>query len=137
MMNKVLKMKSSGFEWLGKIPQHWELKRLKFNYCKLIAGQSPPSASYSDDIGISFIQGSEEFGEIYPDPKIRTLEPTKIVKNGAVLISVRAPVGELNIADSDLCIGRGIVGIQCQDKKLDSKFLYYFLKGTISQLQSV
>ena len=129
-------MRDSGILWIGKIPKDWELRRLKFNHSKVIGGQSPSSSSYSDNHGFPFIQGSEEFGAIHPKPKIKTLEVTKVVNAGSVLVSVRAPVGELNIADSEICIGRGIAGIESKTDRMDSKFLYYFLRGTISQLQS-
>tara|TARA_Y100000590_G_scaffold414676_1_gene511789 strand:- start:239 stop:1531 length:1293 start_codon:yes stop_codon:yes gene_type:complete len=123
-----VKMKDSGVEWIGKIPEGWEVVRLKHNHAQVIAGQSPSSSSYVDDgRGIQFLQGCETFGDLHPHPKIRTIEPTKIVQQNTVLISVRAPVGTLNIANSEICIGRGLAGIVAKENNLSYKFLYYFL----------
>jgi len=69
-------------------------------------------------------------------PKIKTTEPTKIVNKNTILISVRAPVGELNISGSSVCIGRGLAGIECSEDKTDAKFLYYYLKSIIKQLKA-
>jgi len=121
-------MKDSGVEWIGEIPEGWEVVRLKHNHAQVIAGQSPSSSSYVDDgRGIQFLQGCETFGDLHPHPKIRTIEPTKIVQQNTVLISVRAPVGTLNIANSEICIGRGLAGIVAKENNLSYKFLYYFL----------
>ncbi|MBR74742.1 MAG: restriction endonuclease subunit S, partial [Dehalococcoidaceae bacterium] len=125
---KYPKYKDSGVEWIGEIPEGWEVVRLKHNYAQVIAGQSPPSSSYVDNgRGIQFLQGCETFGDLHPDSKISTIEPTKIVQQNTVLISVRAPVGTLNIANSEICIGRGLAGIVVKENNLSYKFLYYFL----------
>lgn len=129
-------MKDSGINWIGDIPENWSVIRLKFINSTIIAGQSPSSTSYSEKEGIPFIQGCEGFTELYPSPKILTTEPTKIVDNNTILVSVRAPVGKLNLANSMLCIGRGVIGIKCEVKFTDFKFLYYFFKAGINELKS-
>lgn len=77
-------------------------------------GQSPDSRFVFEDpyIGYPFLQGNAEFGVVSPSPKFGCIRPTKLVKKSDVLVSVRAPVGAVNIADRDYCIGRGLAGIR-------------------------
>ncbi|MFT8816177.1 restriction endonuclease subunit S [Acetobacter fabarum] len=76
-------------------------------------GQSPPSNYISEglDEGLPFLQGNAEFGVMSPHPKYSCALPAKIGKAGSLLISVRAPVGAVNIADQNYCIGRGLAAI--------------------------
>ena len=77
-------------------------------------GQSPAGSSYNEDgIGTIFYQGRAEFGWRYPTPRLYTTEPKRMAKAGDVLMSVRAPVGDLNLAYEDCCIGRGLAAIHC------------------------
>ncbi|MBQ4681057.1 restriction endonuclease subunit S [Aeromonas dhakensis] len=82
-------------------------------------GQSPDSRYVVEDPfqGLAFLQGNAEFGAIHPDPKFGCLRPAKRCKAGDVLISVRAPVGAINVADRDYCIGRGLAAIRGQGIK--------------------
>jgi len=93
---------------------------------KLNMGQSPPSASYNDiGEGLPFYQGKTDFGFIYPVPRKYCNEPSKIADKGDILISVRAPVGPVNIANDKCCIGRGLAAIKAS--KADQLFLYFNL----------
>ena len=77
-------------------------------------GQSPAGSSYNEDgVGAIFYQGRAEFGWRYPTPRLFTTEPKRMAKAGDVLMSVRAPVGDLNLAYEDCCIGRGLAAIHC------------------------
>lgn len=82
-------------------------------------GQSPDSRYVVEDPfqGLAFLQGNAEFGAVYPEPKFGCLRPAKRCKANDVLISVRAPVGAINIADRDYCIGRGLAAIRAQGIK--------------------
>ena len=103
--------KDSGVEWLGEIPEHWEIKKLKFED-KVNMGQSPDSEECNtEQIGMPFLQGNAEFGKLNPEPKMWCIKPKKIAGKGDILLSVRAPVGGLNIADRNLGIGRGLCAI--------------------------
>ena len=120
--------KASGIEWIGEIPKHWNVMRLKMVIgIRIIAGQSPPSESYADTEGVYFLQGCENFGLMYPRLNTRTLQPTNIVNKNDLLISVRAPVGEFNLANEKICIGRGLAGIVTNGLIIHYKFLYYFM----------
>lgn len=93
---------------------------------KLIMGQSPPSSSYNDEgKGLPFYQGKADFGFIYPTPRKYCTNPKKVAEVGDILMSVRAPVGPVNIANSKSCIGRGIAAIRAI--KIDQSFLYFDL----------
>ncbi len=95
----------------------------------VIAGQSPPSTTYNDKgEGLPFFQGKTDFGKKHPTTRIWCSEPKKIALPNDILISVRAPVGPVNIANKKSCIGRGLSAIRPKDgNSLD--FIFYFLKS--------
>ena len=118
---------------IGRIPKEWEVNKLG-NVAKIIMGQSPPSTTYNTQgIGMPFLQGKAEFGNVHPSETKYTTKPLKIAKIGSVLISVRAPVGDVNIADKEYCIGRGLASIKVL--KVDNFFLFYFLHKERTKLQ--
>ncbi|MGX9699498.1 restriction endonuclease subunit S [Janthinobacterium lividum] len=77
-------------------------------------GQSPDSSSVFEgsDVGVPFLQGNADFGAIHPTPRFSCISPMKVCQVGDILLSVRAPVGALNIADRVYCIGRGLAAIR-------------------------
>lgn len=78
-------------------------------------GQSPSGKSYNEDgDGTVFYQGRGEFGWRFPTRRLYTTEPKRMAAEGDVLMSVRAPVGDLNVAYEDCCIGRGLAAIHSQ-----------------------
>ncbi|MBR2209155.1 MAG: restriction endonuclease subunit S, partial [Synergistaceae bacterium] len=121
------KYKNSGVSWLGKIPEHWEWRKLG-KYCQIIMGQSPKGESVNEVDGIEFHQGKIFFGERFvQDSKIKTSIPTKIAPADSVLLSVRAPVGKVNITDREICIGRGLAAIKTSDG-MPTLFLFFLLQ---------
>ena len=75
-------------------------------------GQSPSGSSYNEDgVGEVFYQGRAEFGFRFPKRRLFTTEPKRMAEAGDVLLSVRAPVGDLNVAYERCCIGRGLGAI--------------------------
>ena len=115
---------------MSEVPEGW--KRIKLGnskYFNITMGQSPPSESYNTEgHGVPFLQGSAEFGHIYPLIQVYTTNSLKIAHKGSVLISVRAPVGEVNIAPCDVCIGRGLAAIEVNPSHVDSMFIYYLFQ---------
>jgi type I restriction enzyme S subunit len=108
-----------------KLPEGWEWKRLG-DAAELIMGQSPPGDTYNEiDQGMPFLQGKSEFGDISPEHVKYTTKPLKIAPKGSVLMSVRAPVGDVNIAGIDYCIGRGLASLSLY--KGENAFLFYVL----------
>lgn len=102
------------------------------NFAKINAGQSPESIYYSDSEGTPFLQGNRTFGILYPEIDTYTKKITKMASSGDILMSVRAPVGDLNFANRDICIGRGIASIKANDG--NNHFLFYCLKYNIQNL---
>jgi len=111
---------------IGRIPKEWNVLELG-KISNILMGQSPPGKTYNNDgKGFPFLQGKAEFGPFYPRPIKFTTSPLKIAKSGSILISVRAPVGDVNIANNNYCIGRGLASISVI--KGSNIFLFYLLK---------
>lgn len=98
-------------------------------------GQSPKSEFYnSNGEGLPFLQGNRTFGRLYPTFDTYTTFPTKIAEAGDVIMSVRAPVGDLNITPVKMCLGRGVCSLRM--KNGNQQFLYYLMKAIVPQLIS-
>lgn len=94
-----------------EIPKDWDSGELK-DIANITMGQSPPGESYNEDgDGMIFYQGCTDFGNRFPTVRKYTTEPTRFAKEGDILLSVRAPVGTLNIAKENCCIGRGLASL--------------------------
>ena len=107
-----------------EIPQGWSNGVLS-DVANITMGQSPDGSSYNEDgEGIIFYQGSTDFGLRFPDIRQYTTSPSRYVNKGDILMSVRAPVGALNIANNDCCIGRGLSALS---SKIGSMTHLYYL----------
>ena len=96
------------------IPQGWEVKKLGELF-DITMGSSPKGHSLNENgKGIEFYQGSTDFGRLYPTIRVFTTAPVRFAKSQDILMSVRAPVGAMNIAMNDCCIGRGLAAIRHQ-----------------------
>jgi type I restriction enzyme S subunit len=126
-------MKDSGVEWLGMVPENWDKIKIKYK-TNITMGQSPDSNYVNqDELGLPFYQGKAEFGEVNPIPNNYCTKPAKIAKVESLLISVRAPVGEINLANEECCIGRGLAAINNKSNKL----IKYQLSHSKDALQSI
>jgi type I restriction enzyme S subunit len=134
-MKPYLKYKDSGIEWIGEIPEHWEVTKLKYSD-KVIMGQSPNSDDYNDtNEGLPFLQGNADFKTLFPKPKVWCETANKIAEKEDVLLSVRAPIGAVNIADQSYGIGRGLCAIR--SKKSLAKLLFYLALSLNDELNSI
>ena len=107
-----------------EIPQGWSNGVLS-DVANITMGQSPDGSSYNEDgEGIIFYQGSTDFGLRFPDIRQYTTSPSRYANKGDILMSVRAPVGALNIANNDCCIGRGLSALS---SKIGSMTHLYYL----------
>ncbi len=132
-----VEMKPSGVEWIGEIPVHSEVKRLKY-VADLNMGQSPPSEEYnSNQFGTPFLQGNAEFGPHHPMPKIYCPTAKKYASPGDILLSVRAPVGAINVADQEYGIGRGLCAIRPRTDQLERRYAKYLLEVVRTELHVV
>jgi type I restriction enzyme S subunit len=105
----------------------WQTKTIG-DVCEVIAGQSPEGKFYNaEGKGMPFYQGKKDFGDKFIEaPTTWTTQTTKIAKEGDILMSVRAPVGPVNFATDEVCIGRGLAAIRSSDE-LNRDFLFYQL----------
>ena len=110
------------------IPNGWQQCVLP-DFAHIVMGQSPPSTTYNrSGDGLPFFQGKAEFGDLYPTVNMYCSRPNKIAKQGATLLSVRAPVGPTNLAQQDCCIGRGLAAIHSCGG-IAPKFLLYLFRS--------
>jgi len=122
---------------MNKLNSNWEEVKLgEYRDIDLIMGQSPPSSSYNrKGDGLPFLQGKAEFGTTYPAISTYTTKPLKIAQAGDILISVRAPVGDVNLAPFELCIGRGLSAIRI--KKGSNLFYFYWFQKTKKLIENI
>lgn len=105
---------------------------------KVVMGQSPPPSTYNEEgRGLPFFQGKAEFGETYPTAVKYCSEPLRIADPDDILMSVRAPVGPVNLSLSKCCIGRGLCAIRAIRQKLDQMYLFYYLRWIESRLSKL
>lgn len=133
-LDKSVPMKDSDVEWIGEIPTHWNVKRLK-EVVDVHMGQSPSSSDYTEEgLGFPFLQGNADFGNYSPTPRVWCSEVKKVCLKNDVLLSVRAPVGAVNVASASYGIGRGLCAIR---SKSNYQYWYYFLSSVSSYLNSI
>ena len=106
--------------------------------CQITLGQSPASSSYNQDgEGLPFFQGNADFGIDHPVARIWCTEPRKIAQPNDLLVSVRAPIGAVNVADCECCIGRGVASIRPKDSSLNPDYLRQCLNAMSDKLASL
>ena len=98
------------------LPEGWRMGRLGEEF-QIVMGQSPDGKSYNESgNGMIFFQGRAEFQDRFPTIRLYTTEPKRIAEKFDVLVSVRAPVGDINVAFDRCCIGRGLGAVRGQYK---------------------
>jgi len=108
---------------LGEIPKGWSLESVGSVF-HLTMGQSPPGDTYNEHgNGMPFYQGRTDFGFRFPTRRMFCTAPTRLAKARDTLVSVRAPVGDINMAIEDCCIGRGVAAVR--HKQAAASFTYY------------
>jgi type I restriction enzyme S subunit len=111
---------------LGMIPKGWSASNIGKEF-DVVMGQSPPGSSYNETgEGTLFFQGRRDFGFRYPSERVFTDAPKRLAKAGDTLLSVRAPVGDVNKALKDCCVGRGVGALR--HKSGCESFTYYVSK---------
>ena len=105
--------------------------------CSIKMGQSPASDSYNDNgEGVPFFQGNADFGERYPVARKWCSVPMKMAEPEDILISVRAPIGAVNYAKEECCIGRGLAALTPNKSKILPEYMFWLLKGKNAELNS-
>jgi len=112
---------------LGMIPEGWKVGTLE-DIAEITMGQSPAGNSLNENReGMMFYQGSSDFGFRFPSIRVFTTEPKRLAVANSVLFSVRAPVGDINVAKEECCIGRGVASIK--SKSCHDSYLFYTMKS--------
>ena len=113
----------------------WPMVKLG-EVAEIIAGQSPPGRSYNaEGIGAPFYQGKTEFGEMFIGEPVKwTTDPRRFAELNDILVSVRAPVGPVNFATQQICIGRGLAAIRPCICRLNATYVFYVLRGMESEI---
>lgn len=108
-------------------------KGILSDIASITMGQSPKGDTYNENgVGTVFFQGRAEFGFRFPTRRLYTTDPKRMAKANDVLMSVRAPVGDLNVAYEDCCIGRGLGAIH--SKNDHQSFVLYTMFALRDQL---
>jgi type I restriction enzyme S subunit len=122
---------------LGEIPAGWQVESIDDQF-DLTMGQSPPGESYNQEgQGLPFYQGKTDFGFRYPTRRVYCTAPTRYAETGDTLVSVRAPVGAINMAVEHCSIGRGVAAIR--HKSGSRSYTYYamqFLSSVFGQFEA-
>ncbi len=117
---------------LGRIPKGWKVGTLS-DVAIITMGQSPQGETFNEDgNGIVFYQGRAEFGWRYPTRRLFTTDPKRMAQASDILMSVRAPVGDINVANEACCIGRGLSAIR--SKNGQASFMLYAMESLKEQL---
>lgn len=112
---------------LGMIPEGWRVGTLG-DIAVITMGQSPAGSSYNEKgEGVIFYQGRTEFGFRYPSVRLYTTEPKRFAEPLSTLLSVRAPVGDINVATERCCIGRGLASIKSNNNC--HSYIFYLLQS--------
>ena len=112
---------------LGMIPKGWRVGKLS-DIADVTMGQSPSGESYNEHgIGEIFYQGRTEFGDRFPSIRLYTTAPNRMAESNSILLSVRAPVGDINVALQKCCIGRGLASINAIENYYS--FVFYTVKS--------
>ena len=112
------------------VQSKWPMVKLG-EVCEVISGQSPDGATYNDrGEGMPFHQGKTEFTDCVLEPaKSWTTAPARIAEPHDIVMSVRAPVGPVNLVTQRICIGRGLAAIRPINSKIEELFLFFVLRG--------
>jgi type I restriction enzyme S subunit len=101
-------------------------------------GSAPPGKSYNEtEKGLPMIAGAGDYGEQYPQPKKWTTTPTRVTEVGDLIVCVRATIGDLNWADKEYCLGRGVAGLRAKEGKLDIKYAAHYINAKKTDLSKL
>ncbi len=111
---------------LGEVPVGWRAGTMGEDF-RITMGQSPPGSTYNEDgMGLPFYQGRVDFGFRFPNRRVFCSAPTRFAEKGDTLVTVRAPVGDTNVAMERCCIGRGVAAVRHATG--GPSYTYYFIR---------
>jgi type I restriction enzyme S subunit len=111
---------------LGEIPEGWMVGTMGEDF-RITMGQSPPGSTYNEDgVGLPFYQGRVDFGSRFPARRVFCRAPTRFAEPGDTLVTVRAPVGDVNMAMERCSVGRGVAAVRHEPGS--RSYTYYFIR---------
>lgn len=115
--------------------ERWEIGKLGDEF-DFTMGSSPPGESYNEEgVGIAMYQGNADFGFRFPSNRVFTTDPKRFAEKNDTLISVRAPVGEQNMANEKCCIGRGVAALRYKNNNSFYSYTYYKIKSLMIDIK--
>ncbi|MFT3844080.1 MAG: restriction endonuclease subunit S [Lacibacter sp.] len=115
--------------------EEWEMGKLGDEF-DFVMGASPPGESYNEEgNGIPMYQGNADFGFRFPTNRVFTTDPKRFAEKFDTLISVRAPVGEQNMANERCCIGRGVAAFRYKKDNSFYSYTYYKMKSLMDEIK--
>jgi type I restriction enzyme S subunit len=122
---------------IGEIPKGWNIGRVGDEF-DITMGQSPPGETYNEDgDGLPFFQGRTDFGFRFPAHRVSCTQPNRTAEAGDTLVSVRAPVGDLNMAEENCCIGRGVSAMRHkQGGRSYTYYAAYFMRDSFLRFEA-
>ena len=123
-------------QWFVEEAQEdWEVGTLKQEF-DFTMGQSPSGTSFNEEgIGVPMFQGNADFGFRFPTERVYTTEPTRFAEPMDTLISVRAPVGAQNMANTKCCIGRGVAAFRYKNNPYFYTYTYFKLRSLMEEIK--
>lgn len=115
--------------------ESWEVGTLEDEF-EFVMGQSPSGEALNEVMdGMIFFQGRSDFGFRFPEPRVYTTSPTRIAKPLDTLVSVRAPVGDINMAFEECCLGRGVAAFRFKHTPEFYSYTYYKMRSLTEQIK--
>lgn len=115
--------------------ESWEVGALGDEF-DFVMGQSPSGSTLNEEkIGLIFFQGRSDFGFRFPEARVYTTEPNRIAEPLDTLVSVRAPVGDMNMAFEECCLGRGVAAFRYKYNKDFYSYTYYKMRSLMQSIK--
>jgi len=145
-MKRYPKYKDSWIEWIGEVPEHWEVKKLKY-FSKIVNGSTPQSGNGEYWGGEIVWVTPNDLGKLNGNRITDSLKKitqrglnscgTTLTPKNSIILSTRAPIGHIGITDIVTCTNQGCKTIVHDSSKCDNKFLFYYLFSSKNTLQSL
>lgn len=137
-LDKNVPMKDSGLEWIGKIPEHWEVSKVKYIFF-VFSGSTPNTNNieyWGEDIEWITPADMDDTGGIYGGERKITLRGymacgTNLLPKGSIVISNRAPIGKINYSMNELCTNQGCKGLV---RNGENKYFYYLMLNSVERI---
>jgi len=138
-------MKDSGVEWLGEVPVHWEVRRLKQTFCRIVGGSTPSSTETNNwDGEVVWVTPADISKTVHLKSSLRRITQdglrscsSELVSPGSIIVTSRAPVGNVAIAETDLCTNQGCKALVATPNIVNPLFGLNVLSMLKDELQSL